>query len=269
MVYEIKSRNQKNKLAKEMLKKYYFIYNYLRLFYNNPIYYIGFYKKIEKQKNDSILMDTNNDVYFLSEINSNEINNKKEKDNNEIKEKEKNIVFDKKDEVKEKIIKDKKESNNSEINLNNTDNTKNEKNIEENKDKIEKIMKDNKIDKKETIQNNINYNNNKIGNEQEEIDEDTGISKPNLNDFDNDKLNIINIFKKLDNFPMNIILFRIKNSIFDEELKYDKEELNLLGYLLEDFSIIKNDIKNMNEKMGNIESDVRVLKNDDVGVLKK
>ena len=249
MVYEIKSRNQKNKLAKEMLKKYYFIYNYLRLFYNNPIYYIGFYKKIEKQKNDSILMDTNNDVYFLSEINSNEINNKKEKDNNEIKEKEKNIVFDKKDEVKEKIIKDKKESNNSEINLNNTDNTKNEKNIEENKDKIEKIMKDNKIDKKETIQNNINYNNNKIGNEQEEIDEDTGISKPNLNDFDNDKLNIINIFKKLDNFPMNIILFRIKNSIFDEELKYDKEELNLLGYLLEDFSIIKNDIKNMNEKI--------------------
>lgn len=56
-------------------------------------------------------------------------------------------------------------------------------------------MKDNKIDKKETIQNNINYNNNKIGNEQEEIDEDTGISKPNLSDFDNDKL-ILLIFLK-------------------------------------------------------------------------
>ncbi len=56
-------------------------------------------------------------------------------------------------------------------------------------------MKDNKIDKKETIQNNINYNNNKIGNEQEEIDEDTSISKPNLSDFDNDKL-ILLIFLK-------------------------------------------------------------------------
>ncbi len=57
---------------------------------------------------------------------------------------------------------------------------------------------------------------------------------------------------------MNIILFRIKNNIFDEELKYDKEELNLLGYLIDDVIIIKNDIKNMNEKMGNVESDVRV-----------
>ena len=51
------------------------------------------------------------------------------------------------------------------------------------------------------------------------------------------KIQIINVFKNLDNFPMNLIIFKLKDKIFNKYL--DKEKFNLLGYLIDDVKTIK------------------------------
>ena len=52
-------------------------------------------------------------------------------------------------------------------------------------------------------------------------------------------------FSCLDNLGANIVIFALNDEIFGEKLKYEKEELNLLGSLRDDVKIIKNKIDGM------------------------
>ena len=49
--------------------------------------------------------------------------------------------------------------------------------------------------------------------------------------------------------PAKIAVFQLEDEIFGEKLKYEKEELNLLGELRKDVTQIKNDIKIINGKI--------------------
>ena len=50
LIYEIKSGDQLEDLKEQMSKKCHFICNYLKVFYDKPIYYIGFYKNKKSKK---------------------------------------------------------------------------------------------------------------------------------------------------------------------------------------------------------------------------
>ena len=205
MIYEIKSGNAKKKLLNQMKKSFHFIYNYLSFFYKVPIYYIGFYRQIDNQKNNIIEMETKIENFKQIEINQNE---KEKKDNNDTKKKE--------------------------INLN----------------------------------NNKNDKNNSIRNEEEENEEETEItSKQNLDD-DKDDVNVNEVFNNLCDCPINLIVFKLKDKIFGENLKYDKEELNLLGNLIDDVKEIKKDTNGIKEKIQIIEDKTNNL-NNEVNELKK
>ena len=301
MIYEIKSGNAKKKLLNQMKKSFHFIYNYLSFFYKVPIYYIGFYRQIDNQKNNIIEIESKTANFKQIEINQNE---KEKKDNNDTKEKEINLNNNKNDKNNSNIIsvnniisKNSNSSeefvkeNNNEIDSNNMNdmndintnsnfvekNTKeksyknNSNNVneinndiknEKGQENIEKIKKDNKID------NTQNHSINCIRNEEEENEEETEItSKQNLDD-DKDDVNVNEVFNNLCDCPINLIVFKLKDKIFGENLKYDKEELNLLGNLIDDVKEIKKDTNGIKEKIQIIEDKTNNL-NNEVNELKK
>ena len=69
------------------------------------------------------------------------------------------------------------------------------------------------------------------------------------------KKSLKDAFLELEFLPANIVIFKLDDEIFGEKIKYDKEELNLLGNLRDDITIMKKDI-NM------IKTDVKEMRNE-------
>ena len=277
MIYEIKSGNAKKKLLNQMKKSFHFIYNYLSFFYKVPIYYIGFYRQIDNQKNNIIEMESKIANFKQIEINQNE---KEKKDNNEM-----NLNNNKNDKNNSNIMsinniitnsntsEEFTKENNNEINLNNMNDMND---INTNSNFVEKVTKEKKEKSNKNNSNNINEineinyniknekehnNHNDIKNEEEEIEEETNTTSKQNFDNDKDDVNVNEVFKNLDNCPINLIIFKLKDKIFDEYLKYDKEELNLLGNLIDDVKEIKKDTNGIKEKIQIIEENGKIMTN--------
>ena len=89
LIYEIKSGDQLEDLKEQMSKKCHFICNYLKVFYDKPIYYIGFYKnkkskKIEINSDNSQSLNGNHieEAKEINMKNKNEINVPKTEEKN-------------------------------------------------------------------------------------------------------------------------------------------------------------------------------------------
>ena len=67
---------------------------------------------------------------------------------------------------------------------------------------------------------------------------------------------------------MNITIIKLKDTIFGQELKVAKEELNLLGELREDVKTIKDDFKNFEQKFDKL-SEVANNNNDEIKKIEK
>ena len=78
MVYEIKSGNHEKKLTKEMKKRCYFIYQFLKTIFNRPIYYEGFSR--EKEINPILSFDLEEEKIFTEEKKILNKNNMKEEE---------------------------------------------------------------------------------------------------------------------------------------------------------------------------------------------
>ena len=104
LLYEIKSGDQLKKLKEQISERCHFICNYLKVFYDRPIYYIGFYKdkkmkEIEINSDNGLSLNGNN-IEETKEINkkdnngtnnqsnSSEENTKADEKNNDIHEEE-------------------------------------------------------------------------------------------------------------------------------------------------------------------------------------
>ena len=152
---------------------------------------------------------------------------------------------------------------NYEINLNNSDSVKNN---------IINDYEDEKTGESSLNKNNYGKNNEQFPhfqNEQKENmardekktehnlnqEKQSQIDKEIMNDFEEiNQINENEIFSdesdtimedypELQNLPMKIVIFRLKDTIFGEKLKYEKEELNLLGTLRDDTFFMKKQIK--------------------------
>ena len=153
---------------------------------------------------------------------------------------------------------------NGDNNIKKNDEKNNDVNFsEENKNSDDKNQINNNINEEDT-QETINKEQNepKINiekkNKLQDINNNINIS---MNKMEDNLTNINMDFSSLDNLPANIVIFRLGDQIFNEKLKYEKEELNLLGTLKDDVIVIKKDIttiKNtintMNTKIDNMET---------------
>ena len=57
----------------------------------------------------------------------------------------------------------------------------------------------------------------------------------------------------MNDLPVNIIIFKLKDSIFGENLKYEKEELNLLGSLRDDMNVLKQKKEKIESKIDKLD----------------
>ena len=141
LLYEIKSGDQLAKLKEQMSERCHFICNYLKVFYDRPIYYIGFYKD-KKLKEIEINSDKGQN------LNVNNIEEAKE-----INMKDNNGINGQSHSSEENTIAEKRNKANSDINEEDTSETIN---IEKNNAKI-KLKEVNEI----TNENNNNIYTNK------------------------------------------------------------------------------------------------------------
>ena len=248
LLYEIKSGNQPKKLINGMKKRCQFIVKYLHIFYNRPIYYFGFYKG----KKDFIYAN-NYDNGHEANTAETSFNKKIENNNNKDSSPENSKQEDNKHTTKsikiERLKKNDKEEEEEEQN-------EEEKKEEKQNEKVKKEEKKKEEKKKEEEQNDE---------EEEEDDEEQNEGEQNekwnrIKDQKEERNTFINQDKKfdtkksskkktieellpeLDYLPANIVIFKLDDEIFGEKIKYDKEELNLLGNLRDDVAIIKKDI---------------------------
>ena len=228
LFYEIKSGDKQNQLKNQMKKRCHFIINYLRIFYGTkvPIYYIGFYRDKNNYNYESdseknyILKENLIDENKEGKINDNSLNNNGNVEKINVEE-------------LTTTEEDKNSDNNSPLENENQDEGKDEdKNLEEGI-KIKQIVEVEKKEKSEEIKDEIilhNFNENK--NEISSINED---------------------YSSLNNLPAKIVIFKLQDSIFGEKFIYEKEELNLIGNLRDDVTLIKQDVKEMKKKINNID----------------
>ena len=236
LFYEIKSGDKQNQLKNQMKKRCHFIINYLRIFYGTkvPIYYIGFYRdknncdyESDSEKN-YILKENLIDENKEGKINDNSLNNNGNVEKINVEE-------------LTTTEEDKNSDNNSPLENENQDEGKDEdKNLEEGI-KIKQIVEVEKKEKSEEIKDEIilhNFNENK--NEISSINED---------------------YSSLNNLPAKIVIFKLQDSIFGEKFIYEKEELNLIGNLRDDVTLIKQDVKEMKKKMDSVEQLLKLILN--------
>ena len=204
LLYEIKSGDKFDKLISQMGKRCFFIFKYLKLIYDIPIYYFGFYRKTKDPLTYKFNSEKNDN--FKDYISSNT------SDKNEEEKGEKGYY-------------------NSNSSSNNRD-----------------------------IKNNQKYEENGISNKNTTLESNKNLIKDNL-------LNVINVEKQglqglktkinvkesysktLEKILVKITIFKLTDTIFGEELKYDKEELNLIRTLGNDVKIIRQDIKLMKTRL--------------------
>ena len=212
LLYEIKSGDKLDKLISQMGKRSYFIFKYLKLLYDIPIYYFGFYRKMK----DPLAYKFNSE----KDENCREINSSDTSDKNE-EEKGEKRHYNSNSSSKNKDIKNIQKCEDNGISNKNTT-------LESNKN----LIKDNSL-------NVIN------------------VEKQGLQGLKS-KINIKESYSKtLEKLPVKITIFKLTETIFGEELKYDKEELNLIRTLRDDVKIVKQDIKTMKTQITNIENKIK------------
>ena len=253
LVYEIKSGDQEDKLLAQMKRRGNFIYRYLNSIYSKNVYYLGFYRKNYENNNENNLSENNGNSEENKEKVQNGTNNiipmngkekgakgeeqnkKQEKDEkdeqnlNEIKEEEK------KDEKSDEIKKDKKEGD-----CNEKDKENGELNKEQNKIRKEK----NGFNKKNIFRSENNS----------ECELNTSHTS-----FQNNNNNIK--YNSFFSFPYKALIFEINSTAFGEDLKYEKEEYNLLYDMKNDIKDLKTDVSGLKNGVNNINTDVSGLKN--------
>ena len=220
MVFEIKSGDQPKKLIRQMKNRCYYIYQYLKTIYNKPIYYIGFYKEKDSSLIQSI--DISNELKDLQELpfrreeDSDKVMNNSKTETEIINE---NQI--KEEEIKIPENKEIKSANHEEILLANII-----RNEQENSNSI----------------TDANTQNSKNGTEEMNQDKknDKSIDDKYLQNKSDENINYVfnNYFADV---YVNITILKLTDKIFGEEIKYDKEELNLLGEL-------KGDVKDIKKK---------------------
>ena len=269
LVYEIKSGDQENKLLEQMKRRGNFIYRYLNSIYSKNVYYLGFYRKIYENNNENNLSENNGNSEENKEKVQNGTNNiipmngkekgakgeeqnkkqeKEEKDEqnlNEIKEEEK------KEEEKKEQLKEIKE----------------EEKKDEKSDEIKKDKKEGDCNEKDKENGELNKEQNKIRKEK------NGFNKKNIfrsennsecelntshTSFQNNNNNIK--YNSFFSFPYKALIFEINSTAFGEDLKYEKEEYNLLYNMKNDIKDLKTDVSGLKNVVNNINTDVSGLK---------
>lgn len=264
LIYETKSGNKKIKLKNQILKRCNFIYNYLKLILDKPIYYFGFYKVDEESQNYKYEFDKgqnpkdNNSEKSDEKLQPNNNSEKevklKENDNleNKVEQSQDNCSEKNKENIKETIF-DKNEDQKDKNYINEESTSSKEKedyqNSEQNRSTINKSNNFSKVEENEENNKKNNYllNKTEIINEYWE----------DLKITDESKLNSL-----LDALPAKIKIFELSDSIFGEKLKYNKEELNLLGNIRDDVKIIKIDVNNLKKDVSDIKVDMNNTKKD-------
>ena len=261
LVYEIESGDQENKLLEQMKRRGNFIYRYLNSIYSKNVYYLGFYRKNYENNNENNLSENNGNSEENKEKVQNGTNNiipvngkergakgeeqnkkqeKEEKDEqnlNEIKEEEK------KEEEKKEQLKEIKE----------------EEKKDEKSDEIKKDKKEGDCNEKDKENGELNKEQNKIRKEK------NGFNKKNIfrsennsecelntshTSFQNNNNNIK--YNSFFSFPYKALIFEINSTAFGEDLKYEKEEYNLLYVMQNDIKDLKTDVNNVNEALKKI-----------------
>ena len=271
LVYEIESGDQENKLLEQMKRRGNFIYRYLNSIYSKNVYYLGFYRKNYENNNENNLSENNGNSEENKEKVQNGTNNiipmngkekgakgeeqnkkqeKEEKDEqnlNEIKEEEK------KEEEKKEQLKEIKE----------------EEKKDEKSDEIKKDKKEGDCNEKDKENGELNKEQNKIRKEK------NGFNKKNIfrsennsecelntshTSFQNNNNNIK--YNTFFSFPYKALIFEINSTAFGEDLKYEKEEYNLLYDMRNDIKDIKTDVSGLKSEVNNIKSDVSSLRSE-------
>ena len=269
LVYEIESGDQENKLLEQMKRRGNFIYRYLNSIYSKNVYYLGFYRKNYENNNENNLSENNGNSEENKEKVQNGTNNiipmngkekgakgeeqnkkqeKEEKDEqnlNEIKEEEK------KEEEKKEQLKEIKE----------------EEKKDEKRDEIKKDKKEGDCNEKDKENGELNKEQNKIRKEK------NGFNKKNIfrsennsecelntshTSFQNNNNNIK--YNTFFSFPYKALIFEINSTAFGEDLKYEKEEYNLLYDMKNDIKDLKTDVSGLKNGVNNINTDVSGLK---------
>lgn len=235
IVYEIKSGNKERKLLEQMLYKSHFINQYIKFIYNKPIYYIGFYrtKGITESEFKEYKVEENKIVNDINKVKL-----------NDIKEQKINSIDNKIKTYNDKFKDDIKNINNSNISKTNENNETNETN--ENNDKKDK--KENRIEIEEANiyeeETNFKSDLEKNSNDNQIIE----IDSPNYY-----------LYDKLNNLPLKITIFQLKDTIFGEYLKYEKEDLNLLRNLNKRMNNVETELGSIKMRLSNVENEVKKI----------
>ena len=266
LVYEIKSGDQENKLLEQMKRRGNFIYRYLNSIYSKNVYYLGFYRKNYENNNENNLSENNGNSEENKEkvqngtkniipvngkekgVKGEEQNKKQEKDEkdeqnlNEIKEEEK------KDEKRDEIKEEEKKEEFEEI--------KEEEKKDEKRDEIKKDKNEGDCNEKDKENGELNKEQNKKGKEK------YGFNKKNIFRSENNSQCELNTshtsfqnnnnnrkYNSFFSFPYKALIFEINSTAFGEDLKYEKEEYNLLYVMKNDIKDLKTDVSGLKSEM--------------------
>ena len=221
LLYEIKSGDQKEKIIEQMRKRCQFIHNYLRLFYDFSI-----------------------PIYYFGFYTEKSILNYE-------------INLDNSDSVKNNIINDYEDEKTGESSLKKNNYGKNNEQFPhfQNEQK-ENLASDEKKAEHYLNQEKQSPIDKEIMNDFEEINQ-TNENEIFLDESDT----IMEDYPELQNLPMKIVIFRLKDTIFGEKLKYEKEELNLLGTLRDDTFFMKKKIKEIITQLKSRDKKIEVMNN--------
>ena len=234
LIYEIKSGDQKKKLEKQMIKRAYFIINYLKLIYDMPIYYFGFYKENPKKQNILLELEENKNAQNKNDGNS----------------------------LKSSSDSEKKEEREAQVdNLSKNGDNKNDKN-KINEDSVNENNKKKNENSEENISSTNGKSNDNTKEEEKKDEEEKEENESQRSGEDSNKTFQKNDEEKLmDTLPAKIAILELKDSIFGEYLKYDKEDLNILGNLSNDVTEIKERIKIIDNKLDSFEKNFKIIDN--------
>ena len=293
LIYEIKSGDKQMELINQMKKRCHFIVNYIKLIYKDiqHIYYFGFFKEddnfeVISNKYDSIENIKKKAFDKNEELKQDNYSNKKEslgginntnKEENDSYEKQ-DIYSSKNTVIKEgnnpNMIKVSKKDKNSDLDRFEELQDQKKKNFPSKEEsKQYQILKEDPKEVNYSIEKENSYSDihceektkeNSCGNsvdKNEQENNQINIDSLNKNKFENKRLKDFKFKKKeLDKLPAKIVIFKLKNTIFGENLKYDGEELNLISNLKDDIHSIKRTNNILNEKMNSIEGKTDSMK---------
>ena len=278
LVYEIKSGDQEDKLLAQMKRRGNFIYRYLNSIYSKKVYYLGFYRKNYENNNENNLSENNGNSEENKEKVQNgtkniipmngkekgakgeEQNKKQEKDEKDEQNLNEKKEEEKKDEKRDEIKEEEKKEEFEEI--------KEEEKKDEKRDEIKKDKNEGDCNEKDKENGELNKEQNKIRKEK------NGFNKKNIfrsennsecelntsyTSFQNNNNNIK--YNSFFSFPYKALIFEINSTAFGEDLKYEKEEYNLLYNMKNDIKDLKTDVSGLKNGVNNINTDVSGLKN--------